>query len=543
MSPTSSTQCGSEAKRPKKPPTCDQCKARRVLCHPQPGPGAACLRCAEKMTICTTTPVRRGRPPKHPVQASSLPRPHQTSLVLHPKPNFGLTVDCPELSPDLAAHCFEGLKFNPQFQHPLISATSLIADVHAVSFRLDQLPPETRVLALCSVAYASLSAFHRSVLGDGPRPESFMDHTFFSLSPNLLECGVRRAPVYRALRAEALKAAWEIKRASCYLLDLMEQSDFGSAGRPWATAFMSHVRYLAPIYRASSSYTDADANDWAGYLMAQGLISARSRTPLIITPQDQLLLCGSEPPSLETLLDSLEKSAHDPSFSFLWSSMRPCFYLKQSLEVRIINLKPISYARSSPLSEAAVLRFLNSLSMMHSILSLLLDRIDMVAGPRGSAPPDGSEETSVVALMRACGGLVLPLYRELQYRETSDGVPQSERTRERLRTLRVQAHDMAVLGGREFARGIRYLPKIHYSPVLWATVRAWAEFCCDEADADGRTPLSPEDARDIETLADQLKLLGYSLEAASTPHTLALIERLEGHVQRALVSIPHQPVA
>ncbi|KAJ7447281.1 hypothetical protein B0H11DRAFT_2082827 [Mycena galericulata] len=47
----------------KKPPACDSCKARRVLCHPTTD-GTPCPRCKEKGNKCTTTPAIRGRPPK-----------------------------------------------------------------------------------------------------------------------------------------------------------------------------------------------------------------------------------------------------------------------------------------------------------------------------------------------------------------------------------------------------------------------------------------------------------------------------------------------
>jgi hypothetical protein len=105
-------------------------------------------------------------------------------------------------------------------------------DIRAVSFQLHLLPPQSRVLALCIICCASLTSFHPSVLGDGPRPECFLDENFFLSSPDLFGCGVRRASAYRALRIEALKAAWEIgiilqpsneNAASCYLLDLLEQ--------------------------------------------------------------------------------------------------------------------------------------------------------------------------------------------------------------------------------------------------------------------------------------------------------------------------------
>ncbi|KAF5343989.1 hypothetical protein D9758_012921 [Tetrapyrgos nigripes] len=59
MSPESST--GALIKpRLKKPPACDYCRTRRVLCHPQPE-GRSCPRCLEKGVKCTTTSVREKR--------------------------------------------------------------------------------------------------------------------------------------------------------------------------------------------------------------------------------------------------------------------------------------------------------------------------------------------------------------------------------------------------------------------------------------------------------------------------------------------------
>ncbi|KAJ7813072.1 hypothetical protein B0H14DRAFT_3150153 [Mycena olivaceomarginata] len=220
-------------KKPKKPSACNPCKAGRIMCHPQPG-GAPCPRCVAKNTICTTTPIPRGRPRKNPPPSSSLTPPETLQLVLHPVPKVGTSAyGCPDLSPEFVSHCFEEMRFDPRYGSPLIAGTSIRADVRAASFQLDLLPPQSRVLALCMVAYGSLWSFHPSVLGDGPHPESFLDYNFFSSRHELLTCGVRRAPAYRALRAEALKAAWEIgiilvpsneNAASCYLLDLMDQS-------------------------------------------------------------------------------------------------------------------------------------------------------------------------------------------------------------------------------------------------------------------------------------------------------------------------------
>ncbi|KAF8205216.1 hypothetical protein K438DRAFT_1818744 [Mycena galopus ATCC 62051] len=527
--------------KPKKPSACNPCKARRVLCHPQPG-AAPCPRCLERKIICTTTAVPRGRPRKNPPPASStIVRQHQTfGLVLPSGPDFGTAAGCPDLSPDFVAHCFHELKLDPRYSHPLISTTSIRSDIRAVSFQLHLLPPQSRVLALCIVAYGSLWSFHTSVLGDGPHPESFSDHDFFSSRQELLKCGARRAPAYRALRTQALKAAWETgtilvpsneNAASCYLLDLMNQSadDLCAASRPWATAYIAHVRALAPIWW-TSSHTAVGFGGfprWTGVLVTETLVSLMNRTQSVMTPQDQLLLCGPEPPSLEFLLDFLERSAKDSSVDFNWASLRPYLFHVTRLGRQLHDQITGDVARSRPLSEIAVLNYLDSLSKMHSILSLLLVHIDRVPTLPGTA-------AYIVCL--GFSGVVLPFYREVQYRENSndDISSQNESTRKRLRFLREQAYQMAVLGGREMARGLRYLAKIHYLPFHWPTVLAWAEFVAEEADAH---PLSLQAVRDLETFANELKLLGYSLDVVSTTQASALIERLDGHVDQALVAL------
>ncbi|KAJ6472669.1 hypothetical protein C8R47DRAFT_1145803 [Mycena vitilis] len=537
----------------KKLPACDTCKARRVSCNPQHN-GAPCTRCVERNSVCITTPVSRGRPRKNPVAAASslslsrLPPLSSLPFPLHPYPVLETSSDCPELTAELVAHCFEGLKFTPQYTHPLISATSIKTDIRAVSFQVHLLSPQYRVLALCIVCFVSLASFHSSVLGDGSRPTSFLDYDFFSSSNDLLSFGLRRGTAFRALRAEAVKAAWEIgiilqpsneNAASCYLLDLTEQSDFPGASRPWANAYMAHIRALAPIWRASG-YITSDAGHWSGFLMTEALISAKSRTTTLVTHNDQLLICGPEPPSLEGLLASLESLPQNSSLNSLWTSMKPYLFHVTSLARQLSETIAGDYARVSSLSEGAVIKFLSSLSLMHSILSILLEQVDAaITSATDNHSPFILEDTNVDVVARASAyaavfgftGLVLPFYRELEYRENNDQPGQSERTRERLRLLRVQAHEMAVLGARELVRSLRYLPRIHYTPVHWATISDWADFCAEEAES--HAALSPENARDLETILNELKLLGYSLDVVSTPRGTALIERLEAHVNRA----------
>jgi hypothetical protein len=124
----------------------------------------------------------------------------------------------------------------PLVTNPLIVATSIRTTIRDISFRLSLLPPQSRVLALCIIAFSSLVSFHEVVLGPGPLPDSFADPLFFnSASATMVRsCGARRAPVCRALHAAALKAAGESSvmlqvtnenAASCFLLQILEQSE------------------------------------------------------------------------------------------------------------------------------------------------------------------------------------------------------------------------------------------------------------------------------------------------------------------------------
>ncbi|TNY17096.1 hypothetical protein DMC30DRAFT_406782 [Rhodotorula diobovata] len=65
----------SEPTKRKKPPSCDHCKAKRVLCHPSP---QGCPRCLEKRIPCTTTPVVRRKPTRKTQHTDG--RSHESSV-------------------------------------------------------------------------------------------------------------------------------------------------------------------------------------------------------------------------------------------------------------------------------------------------------------------------------------------------------------------------------------------------------------------------------------------------------------------------------
>ncbi|KAJ6465388.1 hypothetical protein C8R45DRAFT_1023015 [Mycena sanguinolenta] len=501
-------------KRPKKPPACDSCKARRVLCLPQPN-NAPCPRCLEKKILCTTTPVVRGRP-RNAVQVHD-PLNTSTSLVV-PSQGLPLVVaapskhvsalasngsdlNCPRLDPEFVAHCFEC----------------------------------SRVLALCIVAFTSLSSFHESVLGPGPRPQSMEDLDFFLSSPDIHECGVRRGPACRALRAKAIKDACEAgimfeateeNALSCYFLDYLDQNDTCGQTRPWGGAYISHIRVFGPRWR-EGKYNSTDEARWMGYLMAESLFATVWRIPMLTTLHDQLLLAGPES-SLESLLELIE-SKKQPGLQVLWLSMKPyCFQttcLARQLYLEING----DYARLNPLSEVAVIKFLSSLTLLHSIVSSLLARVDSAIGPPPhTRTPIRHNEQSVDFAARKCGygiiiafvSLVLPLHRELELRCDEEGDP---RTRERMRLFRMQAREMAVTGLHELTCALRYTPPLLYTPANWRVLYPCAEFCV-EAAADNKD--------DLEMIVKELKIMGYSLDVFSSPQVTQLIERLEAYLRK-----------
>ncbi|KAJ7473382.1 hypothetical protein FB451DRAFT_1558619 [Mycena latifolia] len=534
--------------KPKKPPACDACKVRRVLCHSQPN-GASCPRCAEKDIKCTTTPVPRGRPRKNPVLTSpALPVSKTTqNLVSRPSSSSSSSMalrshqipeslnDCPDLSPSLVSHLFQCFDRMVPALNPIIASTSITTTIRTVSFQLYLLPPLSRALALSIIALSSLVSFLEVLLGEGPRPQSFSDQAFFSSRREMLSCGARRSAASRALYMEALKAAWDSgvmlqvskdSAATCFLLDVLEQLDSCGPSRPWAAAYISHLRALAPVWRISP----LDANGWAGHLMAEALRATSSRKPILFTCGDQILLTGPEPPSAETLLGSLESSSEN-SGTVLSQSMRPYTFHVTCLARQLWETITGDHARLSPLSEGAAIQFLASLSSIHAILTRLLVHADNLLASGSKISGDDR------ALVRNCGlgiGLgfaviALPLHREFEHRERTSSINDGGHAQERLRLLRAQAREMAVLGVREFARALRYLPPIHFVQINLTTVRDYAQFALEEAE--GSLLVSPEQVRDLETIAGQLVLSGYSLDFFSSPQNASLLDRLEAYIR------------
>ncbi|KAJ7046057.1 hypothetical protein C8F04DRAFT_1063251 [Mycena alexandri] len=557
-------------KRVPKPPACDTCKAKRVLCHPQPN-GAPCPRCVDKNNLCTTTPTRRGRPAKNPEPARMQEQELAMSQVPTPNSSSSMTFLSPrvlesfheslELTPEIVEHFFDCFERLSSAMNPIVLNSSVKRAVQTAAFRISLLPPETRVLALVIVALGSLISFHESVLGPGPRPASHDDVTFFASGSHtdVINCGPRRARTCRALHAAALKAAWDTgiilnvsteNAASCFLLDTLdEQSDFSKLSRPWANAYISHIRVLATLWRKPNVPPPQSAN-WAGFLMAETLLSARRRKPILVTMGDQILLSGAESRSLEQFLASIEASAEKPGSKVLFDAMKPYAFHVTHLARELWETIIGDHVRLAPLSESAVTQFISSISLVYAVLTRLLSRVDTLCAASSGAGDIGAfsrnHEWSEDRVVRGCAygiimgfvGLVLPLHRELEYRvglldaaaaDVANGVNVGATlARERLGLLAAQARVIAALAIPELARAIR-LPRWYYAPIQVRTLADCVRFALDEAEA--APVLEPERVKDLATIGAQLRIVGYSLDLLSSPETAQLLARLERYTE------------
>lgn len=102
-------------------------------------------------------------------------------------------------------------------------------------------------------------------------------------------------------------------------------------------------------------------------------------------------------------------------------------------------------------------------------------------------------------------GLVLALHQEMEYRATQDThATQNPWVQDRTGFLRLQVHEVASLAVGYVARTLQLIPLLplvgHFD---WSSLRGWAQFCLDEADAVGA--ISPDRVKVFETCAHDLQ--------------------------------------
>ncbi|KAJ7607893.1 hypothetical protein FB45DRAFT_391554 [Roridomyces roridus] len=538
-----------------KPPACDACKARRVLCHRQPN-GLPCPRCVEKGVLCKTTYVPRGRPRKNPLpvnEPQTAPESLDPGAAAADQSSIQVVVRSSlqppfrELPSELVQHLFECFTFSPHSNFPVLRRTGLTATLSSLSWRIDLLPPEARVLAYCICAQSALISYHPAIIGPGPKPDSLLDHSVLFPGADLRIFGMRRSPACHALHQQALALAKEAgiylqvsdcNAASCFLLTILDETRH-TPTRPWALAYISHIRSLAVDWNWSLNERGAH---WAAYLMIESLMAILERKPVIPTYVDQLLLTGPEPPPLSSILESL--ASMKVATQMVYGAIQPIFFHVSRLSRELYEKVIGEHTHRHPIAENAITDFFSALSTLQSIVSFLFSQANCLSDQdralfnrtQGRRSDDETIRSIVSAMAVGSTSLTIALYKDLDARcvaahstSSADALDSGYQwAAARLTLLRNQAHAMASSALDDVVRFLKLRP---YPPdfLTWIVVLPWSEFCLEEADRERGVP--PGRVNAFKCILDMLKAVGYSRD---NPELHSLVERMEAHLSLSL---------
>ncbi|GAA6007318.1 hypothetical protein JCM10207_001586 [Rhodosporidiobolus poonsookiae] len=422
-----------EPVKKKKPPACDRCKAKRVLCHPDP---SGCPRCKEKGVECTTTPVVRRKPQKRtakpgpepspsappppagvkeqpdladaePVASTSqLPYAPAPSLPAHfafsakSDPNTALTVHTsaiarppalPTMTPELVQHLFHCYEQTSLYDHAALKPLNVRGVFDSCGYDLSRLDPSRRVLAYAICALGSFMSFHPSIVGDeAPRPTSFTQIGTPTTGTDLRAFGRRRKGVCCALRDEAERMAKEAdvafdcsvqNAATAMIIDCLtcfargEESP-ANRSRPWMAVYTSHLRELAA--NPTGTHETLDTFMWAIHLSAD-VISEIDSGRLSFSRADQLALTGTDPPDAAQLDKSLKETLQGDIDPKLWPDIRPLALVYLETARHITEKFLGTHARREPFNNDAFQSAFSGLDRLRSIntsFERIISRLD-----------------------------------------------------------------------------------------------------------------------------------------------------------------------
>ncbi|KAL1741970.1 hypothetical protein HDZ31DRAFT_44273 [Schizophyllum fasciatum] len=460
----------SAIKKKKKPPACDYCKARRVICHPQPD-GKPCPRCVEKEVKCTTTPVVRRKPQKRTedgdqaASAPSAPGPSATespssasSSRAHekardkskspppPPPPAAIEAaatepsstdnavlawrDATPLPAPLVRELYKLFPFLPQSQLPIVPYRRIHDKLESLAWDPQQLDAHSRVLAHCIMAVTARVSTHPMFVGSDATDAQlagFLSSGNLMMMPglDLRELGRRRDALCRRLHEEACQLAHaagittvttEENAASCYLLDFLESST-NQTDNPmtWTAAMTWHLRTLAE----SEEYNDIFGVTfrrlhWPVQLMNCALLALCAGRSIPFTEHDERLMCGPSPAPIEEATFAL---ANQPVTgknigTFLYPYLSHVIKLARQSSESIIG----PYARRFPLNEAALINHMAAVEALQKTCLFLHDCIEF-AIPRVRQDwvrPALANGYFITGL--ALPSLLVPLHRELKRR-------------------------------------------------------------------------------------------------------------------------------
>ncbi|KAJ6626356.1 hypothetical protein B0H10DRAFT_2429934 [Mycena sp. CBHHK59/15] len=249
---------------------------------------------------------------------------------------------------------------------------------------------------------------------------------------------------------------------------------------------------------------------WMGFLNALRNSDAQAH------PHHPKRPASDDGPRADEPLDSVQTCdppAGHPIFNIMHPYMYHVTHLARELSETVTGGAPLfHYARRHPLSGAALMSFVGSLRMLHTVRARVFDTLNLDAPDDVSAKPffhvsHQARRASGVNI-RACAHsitvgyscLMLALEQKVALRApTSTAHPTSTSTRPassyavkgddpdvdpwrraRLALLRREVHALARNALEDVARVLAYLPSLpHLTHLQWSVFQGWGQFCLD----------------------------------------------------------------
>ncbi|KAF8830951.1 hypothetical protein HHX47_DHR1000075 [Lentinula edodes] len=552
----------------KKPPACDYCKARRVLCHPQlNGP---CPRCVEKGVECTTTPVvRRRRRTKGELVHSAAKATTSSSKNCNDQATASTskqsdeelstvivvqqwasamflsnTLDEPspvpptlQLSVEVIKALMQTLRNTPHNPHPvttnpMIPLSQLEMKLRLHAWDMHSLSYQDRVLTHCLLTCSALCSTDPFILGTieiGPEESQILDSVSplkSSVVPDMRHFGFRREPVVRQLWAESLWLANQAciatntsieNAASCWILGYLRYVMFGKTSSAFSAACVHHMRTLAEDGKLSR-----DAGEmlkFRGHMMIDSLLALMTGKTVPFTTNDELLIVPHKLEPLEQLISTF--LTRNCTTSDVFSSVHTFSHTVVRLARETAENLSGPYARSQPLDECFLIKHFASLDVFHSLLSAALQQISHLIQSRFTQETTYHLHACAHGFVVAWGSLVITLFERLRDRSmynttdntrvgsgfSSDISVAAEMKSSRLLVHLLHARKLASRTAIEISETMRDIPSI-VRLMPHGDLTKWARFLLEEENIVDISRAQSLQA--LECFRDALKVVGFS---------------------------------
>ncbi|KAL1658983.1 hypothetical protein GGF50DRAFT_66217 [Schizophyllum commune] len=568
----------------KKLPACDYCKARRVICHPQPD-GKPCPRCEEKEVKCTTTPTvrRRRRTRKEIEEARARERDAQARLppakssasidgARPSRPTVATVTPAPTLS-NFAAQAIlswrdanslpgplvtELIKLFPTVPQSLlfnIPYRRLCSKLEECGCDLALLDAPARFLASCIMALTARISTHPMLIGmdvSDPRVLRFLASGNLVVTPglDLRVLGRARDVQSKRLYDEACRLATdtgvsmvptEESAAGYYILDFLESSTNSyDCSLTWTALMMWHVRRVAESDKHNDLFSMNHRRlHWPIQLLNCALICLCFGRSIPFTEHDERLICGPAPDDLEAAAIAL---SHGPITlqaieEFIYPYLSHAIRLARESSESLVGPRLTAYARRFPLNEAALVAHVSAVECLQRACDLLHDCVEAIIPrtKRGWVPAALANGLFVTSV--AVPSILVPLHKELRRRLAQGSIPTlqtgfdgdgggqySSDAAKRISALHWKVTERT-----------RDLPSITYMTHLqcsrWIS---WIELAAEECEPMDMTPL--ERYKMLDRIVTIMRIDGFAwVERFGTVNCIKeAMARLEGQQQLAL---------